>query len=160
MLGREENRRPTGTETGGRAPEPEHDASGRDRDELTKEIREAGGPVRDSGAARSGDGRLYLPEMGGPQQCKAGDWLVSNDGDTYTVDQETFARTYRPTGPGTFVKTTPVWAEVASAAGEIPTKKGSTRYRAGDYVVFNQPDGTDGYAVSKSSFERMYEPAS
>jgi hypothetical protein len=97
-------------------------------------------------------------KWGGTQVCKAGDWLVCNDGDTYTVDRETFARTYRATGPGTYAKTTPVWAEVARTAGEIRTKEGATRYQAGDYVVFNQPDGGDGYAISKSKFERMYEP--
>jgi hypothetical protein len=57
------------------------------------------------------------------------------------------------------VKTTPVWAEVARTGGEIRTKEGATRYQAGDYVVFNQPDGGDGYAISKSKFERMYQPA-
>jgi hypothetical protein len=98
-------------------------------------------------------------KWGGTQVCKAGDWLVSNDGDTYTVDRESFARTYRATGPGTYVKTTPVWAEVARTGGEIRTKEGATRYQAGDYVVFNQPDGGDGYAISKSKFERMYQPA-
>jgi hypothetical protein len=104
------------------------------------------------------DGFTYR-KWGGAQVCKPGDWLVSNDGDTYTVDRETFARTYRPTGPGTFVKTTPVWAEVASAAGQVRTKEGFTRYQAGDYVIFNEPDGSDGYAISKTKFERMYEPA-
>jgi len=86
------------------------------------------------------DGFTYR-KWGGTQACKPGDWLVSNDGDTYTVDRETFARTYQPTGPGTYVKITPVWAEVARAAGEIRTKEGSTRYGVGDYLVYNEPDG-------------------
>jgi hypothetical protein len=96
-------------------------------------------------------------KWGGTQTCKTGDWLVNNDGDTYTVDQETFARTYTRTGPGTYVKRTPVWATVATEAGEIRTKEGSTRYAAGDYLVYNEPDGGDGYAVSSAVFERMYE---
>ena len=79
-------------------------------------------------------------------------------GETYTVDQESFARTYESTGPGTYVKRAPVWAEVASAAGDVRTKEGSTHYEAGDYLVFNEPDGRDAYAVSKQAFERMYEP--
>jgi len=91
------------------------------------------------------------------QQCKKGDWLVNNNGDTYTIDQDTFAQTYRATGPGTYVKTTPVWAEIAENAGEIPTKVGSTHYEVGDYLVYNQPDGADGYAVSKARFQQMYE---
>jgi hypothetical protein len=94
-----------------------------------------------------------------PQRCKRGDWLVNNNGDTYTVDRETFARTYKATGPGTYVKTAPVWAEVATAPGAVPTKEGATRYEAGDYLVSNEQDGSDAYAVSKREFERMYEPA-
>jgi hypothetical protein len=97
-------------------------------------------------------------KWGSRQTCKPGDWLVNNAGDTYTVDGESFARTYRPTGPGTYLKTTPVWAEVAASAGEVTTKEGTTRHEAGDYLVYNEPDGGDGYAVPKSKFEDMYEP--
>jgi hypothetical protein len=97
-------------------------------------------------------------KWGGTQTCKRGDWLVNNQGDTYTVDGDTFARTYRATGPGTYFKTTPVWAEVATSAGEVRTKEGSTSYEAGDYLVSNEPDGGDAYAISKSAFERMYAP--
>jgi hypothetical protein len=73
--------------------------------------------------------------------------------------RESFARTYRETGPGTCVKVTPVWAEVARTAGEVRTKEGATHYEAGDSLVYNEPDGGDGYAVSKDAFERMYEPS-
>jgi hypothetical protein len=99
-------------------------------------------------------------KWGGTQRCKPGDWLVNNAGDTYTVDRQTFAHTYRATGPGTYVKVTPVWAEIADRAGEVRTKEGSTRYQAGDYLVYNEPDGRDAYAVSKDTFERMYERSS
>ena len=96
-------------------------------------------------------------KWGGTQKCKRGDWLVSSEGDTYTIDRESFARTYQATGPGTYVKKAPVWAEVASTAGDVQTKEGSTHYEAGDYLVFNERDGSDAYAVSKQDFERMYE---
>jgi hypothetical protein len=96
-------------------------------------------------------------KWGAWQTCKAGDWLVNNAGDTYTVDGDTFVRTYRSSGAGTYVKTTPVWAETASAAGEMPIKEGKTHHEAGDYLVYNEPDGGDGYAVPKAVFERMYE---
>lgn len=97
-------------------------------------------------------------KWGDTQNCKRGDWIVNNNGDTYTVDAESFARTYRLTGPGTYVKSAPVWAEAASAAGSVRTKEGSTRYEAGDYLVSNEESGSDSYAVSKAEFERMYEP--
>jgi hypothetical protein len=103
------------------------------------------------------DGFTYR-KWGGTQRCKRGDWLVNNNGDIYTVDGETFQRTYRATGPGTYVKTAPVWAQVSSAPGEVHTREGVTHYDAGDYLVYNQVDGGDAYAVTRQEFERMYEP--
>jgi hypothetical protein len=98
-------------------------------------------------------------KWGETQACKAGDWLVDNNGDVYTVDAATFARTYREVGRGSYVKTTPVWAEVARADGHVNTKEGATHYRAGDYLVANEEDGGDAYAVKAAAFEAMYEPA-
>jgi hypothetical protein len=102
------------------------------------------------------DGFTYQ-KWGGTQRCKRGDWLVNNDGDVYTVDGNTFTRTYRSSGPGTYVKATPVWAEVSGTAGAIRTKEGLTHYSAGDFLVYNEPDGGDGYAVERDEFDRMYE---
>jgi hypothetical protein len=99
-------------------------------------------------------------KWGGEQHCKAGDWVVDNGSDCYTIDAGTFARTYRQVGPGTFVKVQPVWAQVAESAGRVTTKEGSTAYRAGDYLVSNDVDGSDSYAVDKASFESLYEPHS
>jgi len=99
-------------------------------------------------------------KWGGTQRCKAGDWLVNNNGDTYTVDGESFSRTYRATGPGTYVKVAPVWAEIASAPGNVRTKEGNTHYEPGDYLVYNGPEDQDAYAVSKDVFEQMYQRAS
>lgn len=96
-------------------------------------------------------------KWGGEQRCKPGDWIVNNDGEVYTVDSASFERTYRQVGVGTYVKTTPVWAEVAPEAGSVPTKEGATNYKAGDYLVFNQEDGGDPYSVSADKFEEMYE---
>lgn len=96
-------------------------------------------------------------KWGAEQHCKAGDWLVDNDGDVYTVDAESFKDTYRAVGVGAYVKTTPVWAERADAAGSVDTKEGRTHYEASDYVVSNAEDGTDSYAISADKFEAMYE---
>jgi hypothetical protein len=102
------------------------------------------------------DGFTYR-KWGGVQRCKMGDWIVNNDGDVYTVDRETFERTYRQVGVGTYAKVTPVWAMVAPEAGYVQTKEGKTHYRAGDYLVFNDEQGGDGYAVAADKFESMYE---
>jgi hypothetical protein len=95
----------------------------------------------------------------GEQTCKPGDWIVNNGGDVYTVDRDTFARTYRAVSPGLYRKVTPAWAEVAARDGAIKTKEGMTRYKAGDYLVFNDEEGQDGYATTAPSFKAMYEPA-
>ena len=102
------------------------------------------------------DGFTYN-KWGAIQSCKPGDWIVSNEGDVYTVDQESFDRTYEPVGAGIYLKTTPVWAKVAEKAGVIETKEGASHYETGAYLVFNDPEGEDGYTVDATRFEEMYE---
>ena len=83
--------------------------------------------------------------------------MVNNNGDIYTVDKEVFARTYRQVKPGSYVKTTPVWAEVADKPGSVKTKEGVSRYQEGDYLVSNDENGTDRYCMGREKFEAMYE---
>jgi hypothetical protein len=54
------------------------------------------------------------------------------------------------------VKTTPIWAERAKDAGSVTTKEGATHYKAGDYLVSNNSEGTDQYAIDAAKFETMY----
>lgn len=96
-------------------------------------------------------------KWGAEQKCKAGDWLLDNNGDVYTVDGGVFAGTYRSVGPGVYVKTTPIWAERASQPGSVVTKEGRSHYRAADYLVSNNKDGTDAYCISAEKFNAMYE---
>jgi hypothetical protein len=103
------------------------------------------------------DGFSYR-KWGGEQVCKPGDWLVDNDGDIYTVDKGTFERTYREAEPGRYAKIAVVWSEVAESAGVIETKEGTTRYQAGDRLVFNAAERRDGYAMSPQKFDELYEP--
>lgn len=98
-------------------------------------------------------------KWGGKQVCKRGDWLVDNNGDKYTVSKESFARTYEIVSPGVYFKSAPVWAEVAEKGGRVKTKEGDTGYQAGDYLVFNNEEGTDAYAISAEKFESMYKLA-
>jgi len=99
---------------------------------------------------------LVYRKWGGKQRAKRGDWIVDNDGDVYTVDARVFGRTYRRTAIGAYVKTTPVWAQRATQAGSVKTKEGSTRYRAGDYLVSNNRDGSDAYAMTAAKFKNLY----
>ena len=92
------------------------------------------------------------------QRAQRGDWVVDNDGDVYTVAADSFGRTYRQVGPGRWVKTTPVWAEQAAQDGDVATQEGRTHYQAGDWLVSNNEDGSDAYAISADKFKRLYEP--
>ena len=103
------------------------------------------------------DGLVYR-KWGGQQRAKSGDWIVDSGDDVYTVDAEVFARTYCQTGPGTYVKTSPVWAKRALSAGEVQTKEGVTHYDAGDYLVSNSAGASDEYAITAATFESLYEP--
>lgn len=97
-------------------------------------------------------------KWGDTQRAAAGDWLVDNNGDVYTVNADTFSRTYREVSPGRWVKTAPVWAERMNHPGSVVTQEGRTHYEAGDWLVSNGEDGTDAYAISADKFERLYEP--
>lgn len=102
------------------------------------------------------EGFTYL-KWGEEQCCKANDWLLDNNGEVYTVDAMSFARTYKAQGSGTYVKTGKVWAEQVAVTGRIATKEGGTNYRPGDWLVSNKEDGSDAYAVSAKKFEELYE---
>ena len=95
-------------------------------------------------------------KWGGEQRAKRGDWLVDNDGDVYTVDASTFARTYRKIGAGRYVKATLIWARVAREPGRVKTQEGSTGYKKGDYLVSNERSGADAYAISMRKFRATY----
>lgn len=96
-------------------------------------------------------------KWGGTQRCKPCDWIVDNDGDVYSIDQETFASTYKQISPGQYIKDVPVWAVTATEAGKIETKEGFSDYEPGDYIVYNNQDGTDGYCVKPDKFTSMYK---
>ena len=102
------------------------------------------------------DGFSYH-KWGHDQRCQRGDWIVNNEGDTYTVSHESFIETYQEVSPGAYRKVAPVWAQSATAPGSVATREGRTAYDAGDYLVSNREDGSDAYAVSREKFEAMYE---
>ncbi len=103
------------------------------------------------------DGFTY-EKWGATQTCKPRDWLVDNAGDVYHVDREVFERTYERQPSGLYKKTAPVWAEQADRAGWVETLDGRTWCEAGDYVVSNDPEGRDRWAVKAEKFEETYEP--
>lgn len=98
-------------------------------------------------------------KWGGVQTAHTGDWLIKRGDDVYTVEQSSFAKSYKPLDNGRYIKTQPVWARQANEDGAIKTKEGATHYKAGDMIVFNDEEESDGYAMSLAKFESLYEPA-
>jgi hypothetical protein len=98
-------------------------------------------------------------KWGGLQTCRSGDWIVERNGSVHTVAADTFARTYKQVGPATYVKQGVVWAAPASRAGAIATLEGVTHYEEGDFLVWNDKERHDGYAIAKGIFASLYEPA-
>jgi hypothetical protein len=72
------------------------------------------------------------------------------------VNAESFARTYQHLQDCRYVKTAPVWAEVAAHRGNLRTKEGESSYESGDYLVYNNEDRSDGYVIDKATFEHTY----
>ena len=102
-------------------------------------------------------GLSYI-KWGGEQRCKAGDWLVDNKGECYTVEEESFYKTYRKVVPGQYIKFSHIWAYQSEADGKVKTREGYTQYKAGDYIVSNnEHDNTDEYSIAKARFEKTYE---
>lgn len=98
-------------------------------------------------------------KWGALQTCKAGDWIVDRNGSVHTVAAESFARTYKQIGPATYVKQGVVWAAPASCDGAIATQEGATHYQKGDFLVWNDKERNDGYAIKKDVFDALYELA-
>ena len=96
-------------------------------------------------------------KWGAIQKCRPGDWLVNNAGETYTIDQNVFEKTYEKIEDGKYIKITPVWAEIAKEDGCIQTIEGKSFYKAGDYLVFNDNAGVDAYCIDAEQFNKMYQ---
>lgn len=95
-------------------------------------------------------------KWGGDQIAKKGDWWVNNSGEEYSIDQDSFAATYKQVEGSTYTKVGSVWATTATENGTLDTKEGKSVYLAGDYLVANNEDGSDQYPVDAAKFESMY----
>ena len=81
-----------------------HCAAARPELDQTDVLRRPDRPVVAVRLALDTEGLVYR-KWGGEQRAKPGDWIVDNEGDMYSVDADVFARTYKQTGTGTYVKT-------------------------------------------------------
>lgn len=96
-------------------------------------------------------------KWGATQQCKPGDWLAKNGDEVYTIDAESFKKTYTKVEGDLYEKTVGVYATKAKEDGSINTKEGTTHYKTGDWIVYNDEGLTDGYAISDTKMRSMYD---
>jgi len=94
---------------------------------------------------------------GDVQKCKPYDWVVNNNGEVYTIDDESFQDTYEELSLGVYAKVSSVWAKEASEDGKVKTKEGYTHFKKGDMIVSNDEKFLDQYAMSKEKFFELYE---
>ncbi len=102
-------------------------------------------------------GFINYVKWGSSQHAKKNDWVVNNAGECYTIDNDSFNKTYKMVSPGVYYKVGNVWAQETVCAGHIETKEGFSNYFGGDYIVYNNEDLTDGYCMSAKKFKSMYE---
>lgn len=99
-------------------------------------------------------------KWGAEQKATTGDWIVSTHGDVVTVPREIFARSYKTIGHGQYLQTGNVWVRQTIEPGVLKTNSGQINYQAGDYLVFNDPEGNQGIVMKANTFTEFYLPIS
>jgi hypothetical protein len=99
-------------------------------------------------------------KWGSDQKATSGDWIVNTNGDIFTVPREIFARSYKMIGHGQYLQTGDVWVRHTIEPGFLKTNNGKVNYKAGDYLVFNDPEGNHGIVVKPNIFTEFYLPIS
>lgn len=92
------------------------------------------------------------------QWGKRGDWLINDDGDTYTVSAENFANDYELSESGLYRNTAKVWAEEATGSGFVEIRGGTAPFVEGNMLVFSDPDRKEGQVFFYNKFNRLYRP--
>lgn len=107
-------------------------------------------------ATRLASPRVWRTARGSALSAAAGDWLVTDGAEEWTVAPDIFRRTYRRLADGRFVKQEPVRAARLDRSAEVPTLEGVARAEAGDWVLC----GVDGelWTVTDTFFRAHYEP--
>ena len=90
-------------------------------------------------------------KWGDEQRCKANDWLVDNDGEVYTVDADSFARSYTVQGQGTYVKTGKVyWSKDQENLFGLQEGEFSGTFR--EFLSFIHPDDIERYETAQAGW--------
>lgn len=100
---------------------------------------------------------LIYEKWGGGQVGKQGDWLIQKGKEVYTIDSESFSKTYKKVSQGLYIKKAPVWSYRAAREGKIKTKEGHSQYKKGDWIVSNDSHFVDQYPLSDKKFRSLYE---
>jgi hypothetical protein len=108
-------------------------------------------------ARRLPEGATWLTDRGAPMQAEAGDWELTDDsGGRWTVQPETFARSYRRLLDGRYAKVERVNAVQLTSELQVPTAEGVSPARAGDWLL-RDADGAV-WPVPDETFRARYRP--
>ena len=101
---------------------------------------------------------LVYNKWGGEQIGKQNDWLVeSSTGSVYTIDDESFKKTYKMESAGRYVKFASIWVTIADHDGKVKTKEGYSEYKKGEYLVANCENGDDPYTPPYDVIQNNYK---
>ena len=109
-------------------------------------------------AVRLTEDSEWATANGDPLSASAGDWMLSDGGDHWSVAPDVFAASYEPVGDGRYAKTATVTAIQLTAPFAVDTLEGVATGAAGDWLVRN-PTG-ECWPVPAETFSKRYELAS
>jgi hypothetical protein len=100
--------------------------------------------------------RVWRTSGGDAMRARAGDWVLSDGGSTWTVRDGAFRRDYRPFGRD-FERHGTVRARPAVPGERVRSDEGTSRARAGQMVVEGR--GGELWCVDADHFRRTSRPA-
>jgi hypothetical protein len=107
-------------------------------------------------AQRLPDDYEWTTPNGDALSAVAGDWLLSDGADQWSVADDVFAKSYRPIGDGRYEKTATVIAVRLDEPFAVQTLEGVATGAAGDWLVRN-PTG-ESWPIPAATFAKRYEP--
>lgn len=99
----------------------------------------------------------WLSESGARLQAQPGDWELTDDGNSWTITADAFARSYQARSDGRYAKKEIVQAVRLAEPVEVSTAEGPSTGRPGDWLV-RDPVGAV-WPVPDHTFRRRYRPA-
>lgn len=109
-------------------------------------------------AVKLSEARTWTTDSGNEATAKAGDWLLTSNGDSWTVNGKVFEATYSELEDGRYKKTAAVIARRVVFPVKIETLEGLALGKPGDVALAGVLG--DCWIQTEDSFQQRYEPQS